>query len=135
MGDGLMAVFRDPVIAVTAVLAARDAVKTVDVQGHTPRIRFGLHTGRPQRLAADWLGVDVNIAARVMERAVRGGIMVSGPTLELIEPEELDALGVVAKRVRRQMFSSKPSGVPADLAMYQLRSKQVALGEVDEDLD
>jgi hypothetical protein len=53
----------------------------------------------------------------------------------LIEPEELDALGGVAKRVRRQMFSSKPSGVPADLAMYQLRSKQVALGEVDEDLD
>jgi class 3 adenylate cyclase len=135
MGDGLMAVFRDPVVAVTAVLAARDAVKIVEVQGHTPRIRFGLHTGRPQRLAADWLGVDVNIAARVMERAVRGGIMVSGPTLELIEPEELDALGVVAKRVRRQMFSSKPSGVPADLAMYQLRSKQVALGEVDEDLD
>lgn len=126
MGDGLMAVFRDPVIAVTAVLAARDAVKTVEVEGYTPRIRVGLHTGRPQRLGADWLGVDVNIAARVMERAVRGGVIVSGPTLDLIEPAELEALGVTARRIRKQMFAAKPSGVPADLAMYQLRSKRDA---------
>lgn len=131
MGDGIMAVFGDPVVAVAAVLAARDAVKTVEVQGYTPRIRFGLHTGRPLRLGADWLGVDVNIAARVMERAVRGGIMVSGPTLELIEHTELEELGVVAKRVRRQMFAGKPSGVPEDLAMYQLRSTRDA-GEVHD---
>jgi class 3 adenylate cyclase len=124
MGDGLMAVFRDPVVAVTAVLAARDAVKTVEVDGYTPRIRVGLHTGRPQRLGADWLGVDVNIAARVMERAVRGGVMVSGSTLDLIDPAEFEALGVTARRARRQMFAAKPSGVPADLAMYQLRSKR-----------
>lgn len=133
MGDGIMAVFRDPVVAVTAVQAARDAVKTVDVDGYTPRMRFGVHTGRPQRIGADWLGVDVNIAARVMERATRGGIMVSAATLDLIEPDELDALGVVAKRVRRQMFASKPSGVPADLAMYQLRSKRDAADEADDD--
>ena len=126
MGDGMMAVFRDPGVAVASVLAARDAVKTVEVQGYTPRMRFGLHTGRPQRLGADWLGVDVNIAARVMERATRGGIMVSGSTLELIEVAQLDELGVTAKRVRRQMFTSKPSGVPTDLAMYQLRSGRSA---------
>jgi class 3 adenylate cyclase len=83
------------------VLAARDAVKTVDVNGYTPRMRIGLHTGRPQRIGADWLGIDVNIAARVMERAGRGGIIVSGATLDLIEPGALDALGVVAKRARR----------------------------------
>ena len=28
-----------------------------------------MHTGRPQRIGSDWLGVDVNITARVMERA------------------------------------------------------------------
>lgn len=124
MGDGSMAVFCDPLVAVSAVLAARDAVKTVDVDGYTPRMRFGLHTGRPQRIGADWLGVDVNIAARVMERASRGGIIVSGSTLDLIEPEALSALGVTAKRVRRVPFTSKPSGVPADLEMFQLRSKR-----------
>ena len=31
-------------------------------------MRAGIHTGRPQRIGGDWLGVDVNIAARVMER-------------------------------------------------------------------
>ncbi|CAN5364807.1 adenylate cyclase [soil metagenome] len=133
MGDGSMAVFWDPVVAVAAVLAARDAVKTVDVDGYTPRMRFGLHTGRPQRIGADWLGVDVNIAARVMERASRGGIIVSGSTLELIEPEALSALGVTAKRVRRALFAGKPSGVPADMEMFQLRSKRDPAEESDDE--
>lgn len=121
MGDGLMAVFRDPLVAVSAVLQAHEAIETVEVNGFTPRMRVGIHTGRPQRLADDWLGVDVNIAARVMERAIKGGIVVSGPTLERIEPEDLAALGVVAKRARRQVLAPKTTGVPADLMMYRLK--------------
>ncbi len=122
MGDGLMAVFGDPTVAVRAVLAAKEAMKLVEVAGHTPRMRVGIHTGRPQRMAADWLGVDVNIAARVMERATKGGIMVSSSTLDLIPQTELDALGVVAKRTRRPMFGPKPAGLPPDLAIYRLRT-------------
>lgn len=121
LGDGTMAVFRSPTVAIAAAVAALKAVETVEVDGYTPRMRIGIHTGRPQRIGSDWLGVDVNIAARVMERATRGGIIVSGPTLDLITPDELDALGVTAKRVRRQMFAPKPSGVPADLTMYWIR--------------
>lgn len=121
MGDGLMAVFRDPQVAVAASLQAQEAIASVEVNGHTPRMRVGIHTGRPQRLADDWLGVDVNIAARVMERAARGGIVVSGATLERIDPAVLDALGVVAKRARRQVLAAKTSGVPADLQMYRLK--------------
>ncbi|WP_409429237.1 adenylate/guanylate cyclase domain-containing protein [Mycobacterium sp. SMC-11] len=121
MGDGLMAVFRDPLVAVAAVLDAQEAIREVEVNGHTPRMRAGIHTGRPQRLADDWLGVDVNIAARVMERAAKGGIVVSGPTLERIDPAALDELGVVAKRARRQVLAAKTSGVPADLTMYRLK--------------
>ncbi|AEF35825.1 MULTISPECIES: adenylate/guanylate cyclase domain-containing protein [Mycobacteriaceae] len=122
MGDGIMAVFREPLIAVGAVLEAQDAIATVEVNGFTPRMRAGIHTGRPQRLADDWLGVDVNIAARVMERAVKGGIVVSGATLERIEPGDLEELGVTAKRARRQVLSAKTSGVPADLMMYRLKA-------------
>nr|WP_207516022.1 adenylate/guanylate cyclase domain-containing protein [Mycolicibacter sinensis] len=122
MGDGIMAVFRDPLVAVSAVLQAQQAIGTVEVNGFTPRMRAGIHTGRPQRLADDWLGVDVNIAARVMERAVKGGIVVSGSTLERIDPADLDELGVVAKRARRQVLSAKTSGVPADLMMYRLKA-------------
>jgi len=122
LGDGIMAVFRNPVVAVRAVCAAQQAVKEVEVQGYTPRMRVGIHTGRPQRLASDWLGVDVNIAARVMERATKGGIMVSGPTLDLIPQSELDDLGVVAKRVRKPVFASKLTGIPPELAIYRLKT-------------
>lgn len=131
MGDGLMAVFRDPLVAVVAALQAQEAIAAVEVNGHTPRMRVGIHTGRPQRLADDWLGVDVNIAARVMERAAKGGIVVSGPTLERIEPAVLDELGVIAKRARRQVLAAKTSGVPADLIMYRL--KVVRQGSSDTD--
>ncbi|CPR07726.1 adenylate and guanylate cyclase catalytic domain-containing protein [Mycobacterium bohemicum DSM 44277] len=122
MGDGLMAVFRDPLVAVRAVLEAKEALRTVQVDGYTPRMRVGIHTGRPQRLAADWLGVDVNIAARVMERATKGGIMVSSSTLDLIPQSELDALGIAAKRVRKPVFAHKSAGIPADLAIYRLKT-------------
>jgi class 3 adenylate cyclase len=120
MGDGLMAVFRDPTVAVRAVLAAKEELKSVEVAGHTPRMRVGIHTGRPQRMAADWLGVDVNIAARVMERATKGGIMVSSSTLDLVPQTELDALGIVAKRARKPVFAGKTAGVPADLGISRL---------------
>lgn len=122
LGDGIMAVFRDPAVAVGAVLIAREALRSVEVSGYTPRMRVGIHTGRPQRLAADWLGIDVNIAARMMERAAKGGVMVSGTTLDLIPQSELDSLGVVARRARRPMFSSKITGIPPDLAIYRLKA-------------
>jgi class 3 adenylate cyclase len=131
LGDGIMAVFRNPTVAVGAVLAAREAVKNVEVEGYTPRMRVGIHTGRPQRLAADWLGVDVNIAARVMERATKGGVMVSSSTLDLIPQSELDAQGVVAKRARKPVFASKLTGIPADLAIYRLRIRREFLPNVE----
>jgi len=122
MGDGIMAVFRDPMVAVRAVLVAQEALTTVDVAGYTPRMRVGIHTGRPQHLADDWLGVDVNVAARVMQRATKGGIMVSGATLDLIAPGDLEALGVTVKRARKPVLGHRSAGVPADLAIYRLTS-------------
>jgi class 3 adenylate cyclase len=122
MGDGLMAVYREPTVALRAVLAAMEALQSVEVAGYTPRMRVGIHTGRPQRMAADWLGVDVNVAARVMERATKGGIMVSSSTLDEIPQTELDTLGIVAKRARRPVFAGKTAGVPSDLGIYRLKT-------------
>ncbi|MFI2841402.1 adenylate/guanylate cyclase domain-containing protein [Mycolicibacterium sp. PDY-3] len=122
MGDGAMIVFTDPSIAVRAVLAALDAVQSVEVDGYTPRMRAGIHTGHPQRIGSDWLGVDVNIAARVMERATRGGLVISHTTVEAAGGvDALAALGVSVKRVRKQLFATKPSGVPEDLVMYWVK--------------
>jgi class 3 adenylate cyclase len=129
MGDGIMAVFAEPLVALGAVLAAQQAVKSVDVDGHTPRMRVGIHTGRPQRLASDWLGVDVNVAARVMERATKGGVMISGTTLDRLAETELAALGVVAKRAPRPMFAKTP-GLPPDLAIYRLKTVRKTPGDL-----
>ncbi|MGH3971026.1 MAG: adenylate/guanylate cyclase domain-containing protein [Mycobacterium sp.] len=131
MGDGIMAVFTDPLVAVGAALAARDAVKSVDVGGYRPRMRVGIHTGRPQRLAADWLGVDVNIAARVMERAAKGGVMLSATTLDELAQTDLAELGVVAKRVHRPVFAAKTPGLPPELAIYRLKTARDLSGPDD----
>lgn len=131
MGDGAMAVFGDPLIAIAAVLDAKRALKSeVNIDGYKPRMRVGIHTGRPQRLAADWLGVDVNVAARVMERASRGGVMVSGATLDLLGPDDLVTLGVTAKRVHWSVFGSKPAGLPPDLAIYRLKPSRETVSEL-----
>ncbi len=133
MGDGIMAVFADPGTAVRAVIAAREGVRTVEVEGFTPKMRVGVHTGRPQRLGSDWLGIDVNLAARVMERATRGELVVSEATLERIPPEDLESLGVTAKRLRRHVFAAKQDGVPHDFTMYRLRTHRQFPAEEDQD--
>lgn len=131
MGDGIMAVFADPTTAVRSAIAARAAVKSVEVQGYTPRMRVGLHTGRPQRIGSDWLGIDVNLAARVMERASRGELLVSQATLERIPDEDFGTLGVTARKVRRQVFVHKQDGVPADFVMYRLKSVRTPADDDD----
>jgi class 3 adenylate cyclase len=137
MGDGAMVVFSDPATAIRAVLVALQAVRSVEVNGYTPRMRAGIHTGHPQRIGSDWLGIDVNIAARVMERAAKGGLVVSHATLEGIGEDEFGALGISAKRVRKQLFAAKPSGVPEDLLMYWVKPlPQVAGADtIDEDAE
>jgi len=129
MGDGMMATFGEPATAVRATLAAMEAVDTVEVEGYTPRMRAGVHTGRPQRIGGDWLGVDVNIAARVMDRAAHGGLIVSQATLGRITPDQWEPLGVTAEKVRRQVFTPRQSGVPADLIMYRLSRRVEIPGE------
>jgi class 3 adenylate cyclase len=130
LGDGIMAVFDEPLVAVGAVLEAKRALKSVDVDGYQPRMRVGIHTGRPQRLADDWLGVDVNVAARVMERATRGGVMVSSATLDELSQADLEALGVTAKRVHRPVFAGKMPGLPADLTIYRLKAAAETVREL-----
>lgn len=132
MGDGSMAVFSNPVTALRSVIRALDALKEVEIDGYHPKMRAGIHTGRPQRIGSDLLGVDVNIAARVMERATKGGLIISQSTLDRIDQQYLDALGVTPKKVRKQLFGPKASGVPEDLAMYWIRPRKDAGTEPDD---
>ena len=53
LGDGLMAVFRDAPSAIEAAFDACDRVASVNVEGHRPQLRTGIHLGRPRKVGRD----------------------------------------------------------------------------------
>ena len=116
IGDGMMAAFRKPKHALEAVIAAHEALAEVEVDGYRPLLRAGIHSGRPRRDRSDYLGVDVNIAARVAEAAGSDELLVSAPVAQTLE-EEGDADGLSLKRKR--FFKGK--GVPKEMAVYSLK--------------
>jgi adenylate cyclase len=109
LGDGLMAVFDDPVAAVEAALEASEALEGIEVGGHRPQLRAGVHVGRPRRLGGDYFGVDVNVAARVAQAAGGGEVLVSEVTHERLE-------GLSSRR--KWLFKAK--GAPRDLRVYSV---------------
>jgi adenylate cyclase len=90
LGDGLMATFLKAQDAVNAALDAQAALQAVDVAGYRPRMRAGVHWGRPRKLGGDYLGIDVNIAARVADAAKAEQVLVSDSVLERIEVDGLE---------------------------------------------
>lgn len=112
LGDGMMAVFPDPQLAFDAVLDCLAGLEEVEVGGWTPRIRVGIHTGRPRALGGDYLGVDVNIAARLAERAGAGEILVSGPAMERLDRSRVEP------RRKRSFWTKRVKGVPEGIEIY-----------------
>ena len=88
LGDGAMAVFDDPAAAVRAAHAAQRACAEIEVDGYTPKIRAGVHLGRPRKVGGDYLGVDVNVAARVGEAAKGDEVLISNSAAEQIDEGE-----------------------------------------------
>ncbi|ATQ28952.1 adenylate/guanylate cyclase domain-containing protein [Rhodococcus ruber] len=122
LGDGLMVVFDRPERALEAIFAARAALTEVTVDSYRPRIRVGAHTGLPRRIGSDWLGVDVTVAARMMELAGNGHVVVSSATLDALPPGAVDALGLEVRPHRRGLFTSAPKGVPPELGIWRVRT-------------
>jgi class 3 adenylate cyclase len=84
-GDGVHAAFSS---AVDAVAAAVDAQRVIaEAQWPTPdplRVRIGLHTGAAEYRDGDYFGPAVNRAARVMDAAHGGQVLVSLATEEVL---------------------------------------------------
>lgn len=89
LGDGLMATFLDVQPAVDAALDIQEALQAIELEGYKPRIRAGVHWGRPRKLGGDYLGVDVNIAARVAEAAKADQVLVSDTALPRLRVDNL----------------------------------------------
>lgn len=77
LGDGTMAVFSHPEQAVNAAHSAQGRLAVIEVEGHSPQLRAGVHLGRPRKVGKDYLGVDVNVAARVGDAAKGGEVLIS----------------------------------------------------------
>lgn len=112
LGDGMMAVFPSPQLALDAVAACLDGVARVEVGGWRPRLRVGVHTGHPRRIGDDYLGMDVNIAARLGEKAGAGEILISEATRAGLDPAR------VATRPKRTFRLGGVKGVPDDVVVH-----------------
>jgi adenylate cyclase len=106
LGDGWMAVFVDAGAAVAAALALHRRVGELDFAGHRPQLRSGVHRGRPRAVGSDYLGVDVNITARVAEAARPGELLITETAAQA-----LDGGSVTVGRARRL----RARGVPREL--------------------
>lgn len=114
LGDGMMATFPDPEQGVEAVFEARQSLAGVEAAGYRPRIRAGMHLGSPRRLGDDYLGVDVNVAARVADEAAGDELLVSGQALEALDRDAF-------KVKKKLLFRAK--GVPGDVTVYSIRPR------------
>ena len=113
LGDGMMAIFSDPNDAVEAVLDARGRLAEIEVAGYRPVIRAGMHVGQPREIGGDYLGVDVNIAARVAEGAGGDELLASESVIEALDGERV-------KPRKKRLFRGK--GVPKDMSIYSLEA-------------
>lgn len=118
LGDGLMAVFPSPQLGFDAVVEARERLADVEVSGYRPELRAGLHTGVPRAIGGDYIGVDVNVAARLAESAASGETLVSDAALAELDPSTVNARRKLTYRLTR------PKGVPSDISIYAVAPKQ-----------
>ena len=111
LGDGMMITFLEPGDAVAGALAAQAAVEALEAEHEKTQLRAGAHHGRPRRVGRDYVGADVNIAARVAQAAKGGELLISDSVRE--------RLGERFRTRRKLMFRAK--GAPRDLSVYSVR--------------
>lgn len=117
LGDGLMAVFPRPQAAWDAVCEAQSRLAQVSAAGYPPALRAGLHTGRPRSIGGDYLGVDVTVAARLVEKAGKGEVLVSETTLWGLDRDALQVR-------RKKTFAWRSvKGVPPELGVFSVRPR------------
>ena len=84
-GDSFFAAFSHPAGAVRAAVAAqRDLAGRDWPAGYPVRVRMGVHTGEGVRGGDNYVGIDVNRAARIAAAAHGGQVIVSDATRALV---------------------------------------------------
>jgi predicted ATPase/class 3 adenylate cyclase len=122
-GDSFFAVFTTPAGAVRATVSAQRALAEHPwPPGASVRVRMGLHTGEGVTGGEDYVGIDVNRAARIADAAHGGQVLVSGATHGLVEhdlPEGASFRDLGKHRLRdiahpEHLYDVVIEGLPAD---------------------
>lgn len=84
-GDGIMAVFVSPVMAVKAACRIQTAVEAIRPDAGRPdfKVRIGAAAGEPIERGDDFFGSTVNLAARLCAHAAPGTVLVTNGIAEL----------------------------------------------------
>jgi class 3 adenylate cyclase len=78
-GDGFLVLFDGPARAIHCALAIIEGMVPLGIQ-----VRVGLHTGEVERTQTDVHGIAVHIAARVMDTATAGNVLISRTVRDLV---------------------------------------------------
>ncbi len=94
-GDGMCAVFDDPLHAVEAAVAFQNALADpARTAGLELRARCGVHLGVAQQRDNDYFGNTLNRAARIMGAAHGGQVLVSQPVVDLVRGRLPEAIAL-----------------------------------------
>ncbi|HYT80172.1 MAG TPA: adenylate/guanylate cyclase domain-containing protein, partial [Actinomycetota bacterium] len=151
-GDSFFVAFPSPVAAVRAAVAAQRGLATHDWPPGPPlRVRMGLHTGEGVPAGGDYVGMDVNRAARIADSAHGGQVILSDATRCLVEhalpdgaslrdlgehrlkdivhPEHLHDLvieGLPADFPPPRTLDASPNNLPLQLTSFVGREEEIA---------
>jgi class 3 adenylate cyclase len=79
LGDGFLILFDGPARAIHCAQAITEAMAPLGI-----KVRAGLHTGEVERTETDVLGIAVHLAARIMETASAGEVVISRTVKDLV---------------------------------------------------
>src|SRR6266852_941308 len=124
-GDAIFAAFARASDALLAAAAAQRELATHPwPDAVAVRVRMGLHTGEPSRVAEGYVGLDVHYAARIMSAAHGGQVLLSRTTRDLVEhdlPETVSLRDLGEHRLKDleqpiSLYQLVIAGLPADFA-------------------
>lgn len=115
MGDGMHAVFAQPLDALAATLELQRALDDpAATDGMGLKVRCGLHLGADELRDDDYYGPDVNRAARIMAAGHGGQVLLSGALMHALGGALPPAAALLA------LGSVRLRDVPRPEALYQL---------------
>ena len=110
LGDGLLLWFDDACAAIETTLRLQELFEQESAESMLPLwVRIGVHWGTPTRRRDDILGHDVNLAARILDVAGPGEVVLSEAALDAIG-RNLD--GVAFEELGPVLMKGIPEPVP-----------------------